>query len=156
MSNYITPDGYQRIQKKIKVLTEERPLILEQIEIARAQGDLSENAEYHAAREKQRNLERELTSLTKRIAVLSIIDPSTMPKDSVRFGALIKIKETTSNEIFTHNLVGIDEIYDRDDNIIPVSIASPLGKAMLGKKVNDEFIVDAPKGKRYFVILEIK
>jgi transcription elongation factor GreA len=156
MSNYITREGMQKLQKKIRTLTEERPKILDQIEEARAQGDLSENAEYHAAREKQRNLDSDLNYLTKRISTLKIIDPSTLSKESVLFGAIVKIKETTTNEVFSYILVGVDEIYDREDGLMPVSTASPLGKAMVGKKVNEEFIVKAPMGDRFFIILEIK
>ncbi|MCK9329495.1 MAG: transcription elongation factor GreA [Candidatus Cloacimonetes bacterium] len=156
MSDYITLEGMQRLQKKINILAEERPAVIDQVQAARELGDLSENAEYHAAKEKQRSIERELSYLNSRMASLKIIDPSTLPKDAVRFGAYIKIIEVSSNEIFNYHLVGVDEIYERDDEIIQVSIASPIGKAMIGKKVNEEFIVQAPKGDRFFKILEIK
>ncbi len=156
MSEYITLEGMQRLQKRINILAEERPLVLEQVQAARELGDISENAEYHAAREKQRSIEREVAYLNSRMANLKIIDPATLPKDAIRFGAYIKILETTSNEIFNYHLVGVDEIYERDDDIIQVSVASPLGKAMIGKKINDEFVVNAPKGDRYFKVLEIK
>lgn len=156
MSEYITPDGMQRLQKRINALVEERPSIVDQVQAAREMGDLSENAEYHAAREKQRNIDNELTRLNSRLSILKIIDPATLPKDAVRFGAYVKILETTNNETFNYHLVGIDEIYERDDDIIQVSVASPLGKAMIGKKINDEFIVKAPKGDRFFKVLDIK
>ena len=156
MSEYITLEGMQRLQKRINILAEERPLVLEQVQAARELGDISENAEYHAAREKQRSIEREVAYINSRMANLKIIDPATLPKDAIRFGAYIKILETTSNEIFNYHLVGVDEIYERDDDIIQVSVASPLGKAMIGKKINDEFVVNAPKGDRYFKVLEIK
>ena len=156
MSDYITMEGMQRLQKKILALTEERPLVLEQVQTARAMGDLSENAEYHAAKERQRNLDNELSNLNARVAVLKIIDPSTLPKDTIRFGAYIKIKEETDEKLLSYHLVGPDEVYDRDDDIIQVSIASPLGKAMIGKKVNDVFIVKAPKGDFKYKVIEIK
>ena len=157
--NYITMEGLHRLQKRRQTLIEERPLVLEQIQTAREMGDLSENAEYHAARERQRNIDKELSFLDSRIAILKIIDPSKLPKDTIRFGAYVKLKETTTpdkEEIFHYHLVGIDEVYDRDDGILQVSFASPLGSAMIGKKVKDIFVVEAPKGQRTFEVLEIK
>ena len=156
MSDYITMEGMQRLQKKILALTEERPLVLEQVQTARAMGDLSENAEYHAAKERQRNLDNELSYLNSRIAALKIIDPSTLAKDAIRFGAFIKIKEECDAKVLNYHLVGPDEVYDRDDGIVQVSIASPLGKAMIGKKVDEVFVVKAPKGEFKYKVLEIK
>jgi len=155
MSNYITPEGMQRLQKKLIALSEERPKILEQVQTAREMGDLSENAEYHAAKEKQRNIDRELSNLNQKIISLKIIDPTTVPKDSIRFGAFVKLEESSSKQLFNYRLVGVDEVYDRDDDIIHVSIASPLGKAMVGKKANEEFVVKAPIGDRFFKVIEI-
>jgi len=155
MSNYITLEGMQRLQQKLNALVEERPRVLEQIQAARELGDLSENAEYHAAKEKQRNIDGELTYLNSRMATLKIIDPSTLPKDSIRFGAYVKLEETTTGEIFKYRLVGVDEVYDRDDGILQVSLASPLGKSMIGKKMNEVFVVKAPIGDRTFKVLEI-
>ena len=156
MADYITKEGMLRRQKRIQSLQEERPRVLEQIQTARELGDLSENAEYHAAKERQRNIDYELNSLNGKLMVLKVIDPATLPKDSVRFGAYVKLEETTSGEIFNYRLVGVDEVYDRDDGILQVSIASPLGKAMLGKKCSEEFIVNAPKGDRFFKVLNIE
>ena len=156
MSDYITMEGMQRLQKKLLTLTEERPLVLEQVQTARAMGDLSENAEYHAAKERQRNLDNELSYLNSRITALKIIDPSTLPKDTIRFGAYIKIKEEVDDKVLNYHLVGPDEVYDRNDEIVQVSIASPLGKAMIGKKVGETFIVKAPKGDFKYKVLEIK
>ena len=156
MSDYITMEGMQRLQKKILALTEERPLVLEQVQTARAMGDLSENAEYHAAKERQRNLDNELSNLSARVAVLKIIDPSTLAKDSVRFGAFIQLKDLATDKELHYHLVGPDEVYDREDDIIQVSFVSPLGKAMVGKKLNEEFVVKAPKGDLKYKVLEIK
>ena len=156
MSDYITKEGLLRLQKKVQSLQEERPKVLEQIQTARELGDLSENAEYHAAREKQRSIDTELNLLNGKLMTLKVIDPDTIPKDTIRFGAYVQLEEAPSKEIFKYRLVGIDEVYDRDDDIIQVSIASPLGKAMLGKKCQEEFIVNAPKGDRFFKVLEIK
>jgi transcription elongation factor GreA len=156
MADYITKEGMIRLQKRVQTLQEERPKILSQIQVARELGDLSENAEYQAARERQRNVDTELNNLNTKITTLKVIDPDTLSKDSVRFGAYVQIEETPSKEIFTYRLVGVDEVYDRDDGIIQVSTASPLGKAMLGKKCLEEFVVKAPKGDRFFKILRIE
>ncbi|MCL2064384.1 MAG: transcription elongation factor GreA [Candidatus Cloacimonetes bacterium] len=156
MSDYITKEGMQRLQKKVQTLQEERPKVLEQIQAARELGDLSENAEYHAARERQRNIDNELNTLNSKLMTLKVIDPDTLPKDTVRFGAYVQLEETTSGEIFKYRLVGVDEVYDRDDGILQTSTASPLGKSMLAKKCGEEFIVKAPKGDRYFKVLTIE
>jgi len=157
--NYITIEGMQRLQKKRQKLIEERPQVLEQIQTAREMGDLSENAEYHAAKERQRNLDRDLSYLDSRIANLKIIDSTKVPKETIRFGAYVLLLELTENNkplSKTYHLVGVDEVYDRDDGIIQVSFVSPLGAAMLGKKVSETFVVDVPKGKRKFQVMEIK
>jgi len=156
MAEYITVEGMQRLQRKIMDLTAERPLVIEQVQIARAMGDLSENAEYHSAKERQTYIEKELAYLNSRVAKLQILDPAKISKDSVRFGAYIKIFDTNSQKQMQYHMVGEDEVYDRDDDIIQVSYVSPLGAAMLGKKVNDEFIVKAPIGNLNYKILEIK
>ncbi|HOD53422.1 MAG TPA: transcription elongation factor GreA [Candidatus Cloacimonadota bacterium] len=155
MAEYITPEGMQRLQKRIQHLIEERPDIINQVVAARELGDLSENAEYHAARERQRNVETELNRLQEKVSRLKLIDPTTLPKDAVRFGAYIDLIEIPDNTLYHYHLVGVDEVYDRDDNIIQVSVASPLGKALIGKKVDEEAIVKAPKGDRKFIIKKI-
>lgn len=155
MANYITPEGMRLLRIKINELIEERPEIIKQVVAARELGDLSENAEYHAAREKQRNLENELERLQNKTSQLKVLDPDTLPKDAVRFGAFIELTELPDRINFTYHLVGVDEVYDRDDNIVQVSVASPLGKALIGKKPNEEFVVQAPKGERRFIINKI-
>ena len=142
MPEYITMEGMQRLQEKIRSLNLERPLVIEQVQTARAMGDLAENAEYHAAKEKQRNIDNELSNLNQRLSILKVLDPTTMAKDSIRFGAYVKISEKGSKKKLTYHLVGPDEVYDRDDKIIQVSYVSPLGKAMIGKKINEEFQVE--------------
>jgi len=155
MAEYITVEGMQRLQRKIMDLTQERPLVIEQVQIARAMGDLSENAEYHSAKERQNYIEKELAYLNGRVARLQILDPATLSKDSVRFGAYITIEDIGDKKKLQYHMVGADEVYDRDDGIIQVSYVSPLGAAMLGKKINEEFIVKAPIGNLTYKILEI-
>jgi transcription elongation factor GreA len=156
MSDYITVEGMQRLETKLVALTKERPIILEQVQTARAMGDLSENAEYHAAKEKQRNLDSELSNLSSRIAVLKVIDPASIPKDSIRFGAIVTIKEIHGKKTLHYHLVGPDEVYDTDDNLTRVSYVSPLGKAMLGKKRDEEFTVTTPKKNKDATPVELK
>lgn len=146
----------QYLQKRMKELMEERPKVIDQVAEARDLGDLSENAEYHAAREKQRYIDSELNSLKKKIGGAQVIDPLTLPKDSVRFGFTVKIQEEDTKKISRHRIVGIDEIYQRDDDIILTSIASPLGKSLLGKKSGEIVIVKAPKGDLKYKILDFE
>ena len=156
MANYITKEGMQRLRKRIQELIKERPTVIKQVVTAREMGDLSENAEYHAARERQRYLENEFNHLKKRIDHLQVIDDTNIPKDAVRFGARVLLKELKDNSLKKVRLVGADEIFDVKDEYERISILSPVGKPMIGKKVGMYFTVNAPIGKRKFEILEIK
>jgi transcription elongation factor GreA len=156
MANYITKEGIQRLRKRMNELIAERPTVMKQVVTAREMGDLSENAEYHAARERQRYLENEYNKIKNRIDKLQVIDPDNLPKDAVRFGAKVILKELSTDKIFKFQLVGIDEIFDTEEEYARKSIASPIGKPMIGKKVGDDFVVQAPIGDREFTILDIK
>ena len=156
MANYITKEGMQRLRKRVQKLIKERPTVIKQVVTAREMGDLSENAEYHAARERQRYLENEFNSLKKRIDQLQVIDDSSIPKDAVRFGARVLLKELKNDTLRKIRLVGADEIFETEDEHERISILSPVGKPMIGKKIGEQFTVIAPIGKRKFEILEIK
>ena len=156
MANYITKEGMQRLRKRMNDLIAERPAVIKQVVTAREMGDLSENAEYHAARERQRHLENEYNRIKSRMDKLQVIDATNIPKDAVRFGAKVIVKEISNSKILKLHLVGIDEVYDTDDEYERKSIASPMGKPMIGKKIGDYFIAKAPIGDREFEILEIK
>jgi len=156
MAEYITKEGMQRLHKRMNELIKQRPAIIQQVVTAREMGDLSENAEYHAAREKQKHLENEFNHIKSRIAKLQVVDPDKIPKDAVRFGAYVTIKELSDNKNKTIRLVGIDEIYETTDNFERMSVASPIGKAMIGKKIGEVFSVKTPLGYRKFEVLEIK
>ena len=156
MANYITKEGMQRLRKRMNVLIQERPTVIKQVVTAREMGDLSENAEYHAARERQRYLENEYNKIKNRIDKLQVIDPDTLPKDAVRFGAKVTVKEISTEQIYKFQLVGIDEIFENEEEYERKSVASPIGKPMIGKKVGQHFVVKAPIGDREFKILEIK
>jgi transcription elongation factor GreA len=156
MANYITKEGMQYLRRRIQKLIKERPTVIKQVVTAREMGDLSENAEYHAARERQRFLENEYNHLKKRLDHLQVIDTTNIPKDAVRFGARVLIKELNSDSTRKVRLVGVDEIFETEDEYKRTSILSPVGKPMIGKKIGDKFTVNAPIGKREFEILEIK
>jgi transcription elongation factor GreA len=156
MANYITREGMQRLHKRMNELIKERPSIIKQVVTAREMGDLSENAEYKAARERQRNLENDYNYIKRRMEKLQVIDSSKIPKDAVRFGARVIIKELSNEKILKIHLVGVDEIFETESKYERKSIASPMGKPMIGKKVGDNFLVKAPIGIREFEILAIK
>ena len=156
MASYITKEGMQRLRKRMQELIIERPKVIKQVVTAREMGDLSENAEYHAARERQRFLENEFNRLKERVEQLQVIDAVDIPKDAVRFGARVLVKELKDNSLRKVQLVGVDEIFESEDDYERISIMSPVGKPMIGKKVGDQFIVNAPIGKKEFEILEIK
>ena len=156
MADYITKEGMLRLRVRMNELIKERAVIMKQVVTAREMGDLSENAEYHAAREKQRYLENEFNHIKSRIAKLQVIEPKKIPKDAVRFGALVTIQELSDGEIRKQQLVGIDEVFESENEYERISIASPIGKAMIGKKAGETFIVKAPIGERKFKIIDIK
>ncbi len=154
--DYITPYGMQQIQKRIKELLEERPSVMKAVQVAREMGDLSENAEYKSARERQRQIDNEVTYLRVRSSKLKVIDPSTIAKDKVRFGAVVEVEEIGSDEYVTYHLVGVDEVNFHEENITKISIASPIGKCFIGKAKDEIAIAKTPKGERKFKIISIK
>ena len=156
MANYITREGMQRLHKRMNELIKERPNIIKQVVTAREMGDLSENAEYKAARERQRNLENDYNYIKRRMEKLQVIDSSKIPKDAVRFGARVTIKELSNGKLLKIHLVGVDEIFETENKYERKSIASPMGKPMIGKKVGDRFLIKAPIGIREFKILAIE
>jgi transcription elongation factor GreA len=156
MAEYITKEGMQRIQKRMQELIKERPAIIKQVVTAREMGDLSENAEYHAARERQRHLENEYNYLKSRVAKLTVIDTDKISKDAVRFGARVTLQDVDTNVIYKYRFVGVDEVFETDDEFERKSITSPIGKGLLGKKPGEIATVHAPAGIRKFKILEIK
>ena len=154
--SYITPYGMQQIQRRINELLTERPGILKAIGIAREMGDLSENAEYKSAKERQRQIDNEVTYLKLKSAKLKVIDPANIAKDKVRFGAIIEAQEIGSDKIITYYLVGSDETGFPENDYTKISFESPIGKGFIGRAVNDIALVKAPKCDRKFKILSIK
>ena len=156
MAEYITKEGMQRLHQRTATLIDLRAKVIKQVVAAREMGDLSENAEYHASRERQRDIETEYNNIKQRIGKLQVIDASKLPKDAVRFGAKVTMNELNKNKILKVHLVGIDEVYETEEEFERMSFASPIGKQMIGKKVGAHFVVNAPIGNREFEILEIK
>ncbi|MFH2093533.1 MAG: transcription elongation factor GreA [Pseudomonadota bacterium] len=149
----ITKQGYEACKKELERLkTIERPDNIKAIEVARAHGDLSENAEYHAAKERQSFLEGRIGELSYRLGNAKIIDPQTVPKDAVRFASRVIVENLDSEERAQYLIVGAEEADIKQGKI---SVTSPLGSAMLGKKPGDEIIVQAPGGKRIYEIIDI-
>ena len=128
------------------------PKIAEDIAAARAEGDLKENAEYHAQREKQGLLQAKIVQLRDRLSRAQIVDPSQIPKDEVAFGATVKVLDVDLDDEEEITLVGDgDEDYDSGKYLI----TSPIGRGLLGKKIGDVADIDVPKGTLQFKILEI-
>lgn len=149
----ITKQGYAALKKELERLkTIERPENIKAIETARAHGDLSENAEYHAAKEKQSFLEGRIGEIGYKLGNAKVIDPDTVPRDAVRFACRVLVENLDSEEETEYMIVGPDEA---DIKLGKISVSSPLGSALIGKKPGDEAIVQAPGGKRIYEIIEI-
>ncbi len=149
----ITVEGFQSLKKELERLkTKERPENIKAIEIARAHGDLSENAEFDAAKEKQSFLEGRIGELGYKIANAKVIDPDTVPKDSVRFASRVLLENLDSGDEVEYMLVGQEE---SDISKGQISVSSPLGMALIGKKPGDEVSLQAPGGKRSYEIIDI-
>ena len=149
----ITKKGFELLEKEIKHLKYvERPTIIDAIATAREFGDLSENAEYHAAREKQSFVEGRILDLEDKLSRGEIIDTSKLSNESVKFGATVKLIDDDTSEEATYIIVGE---YEADISKKRVSIQSPVAKGLIGKAVGDVVEVITPKGKKVFEILEI-
>jgi transcription elongation factor GreA len=149
----MTPEGYQNLKEELeRLISEERPKVIKAIAEARAHGDLSENAEYHAARERQSFIEGRIQELQAKIAAAEVIDPSKVNQKRVAFGARVKVYDSNLDEEFEFVLVGPDETNVKEGKI---SITSPVGKALIGKEVGDTVEVKAPAKTIQYEILEI-
>lgn len=149
----MTQKGYEKLYKELEYLkVVERPNVVKEIDIARSHGDLKENAEYHAAREKQSFLEGKIAELSEILANAKIVNPAEFNHDKVRFGSTVEIMDLNTEEEKTFSIVG-----DCESNLEKgyISINSPIAKAMLGKDEGDEFSVVLPKGKASYEILSI-
>lgn len=149
----ITRKGYESLRKELEQLkTVERPQNIKAIEEARAHGDLSENAEFEAAKERQAFLEARISELSFKLNNADIIDPNRLPKDRAVFASTVLLENVDTEESVEYQLVGPDE---SDINSGRISVSSPLGRALLGKKPGDEIVLAAPGGKRCYELIEI-
>lgn len=150
----VTPKGYETIRRELEKLKRVvRPENIRAIEEARAHGDLSENAEYAAAKDRQSFIEGRISELEYKLAYLEIVRPSDLPKDRVVFGTRVLLENLETGQNVEYQLVGPDESDVENGRI---SIVSPLGKAILGKKPGDELVVEVPGGKRTYELVEIR
>ncbi len=149
----MTPGGLAKLQEELRRLkSEERPAIIRAIAEARAHGDLSENAEYHAAKERQSFVEGRIAELEDKTSRAEVIDPATMSGDTIRFGATVKVVDEETDDEKEYQIVGADEA---DIEAGRISITSPIARAMIGKSSGDQIEVQAPSGARYYEILEV-
>jgi transcription elongation factor GreA len=149
----ITKAGFEALKEQVRVLKAfERPKVVKAIAEARAHGDLTENAEYEAAKERQAFLERQIGELEHRIACADVIDPRTVNTDCAVFGCTVVLENLDTEEEVQYQLVGPDE---SDVQKGRISVSSPVGRAMIGKKVGDAIVVHAPGGKRQYELVDI-
>ena len=145
-------EGYQKLQADLKRLKEERPQIVDAIEEARAHGDLSENAEYHAAKERQGQIEAAIVQIEDRLSRAPIIDPTELSGDKVVFGATVTLLDEDEKPV-RYQIVGETEA---DAKLGRISYNSPLGRALIGRRVDDEVEVTVPSGDRYYLVSKIE
>lgn len=149
----ITRAGYETLHKELQHLkTVERPNVIKAIEEARAHGDLSENAEFEAAKERQAFIEARVSELSFKLNSADVIDPDKLPKDRAVFASRVLLENVDTGEGVEYQLVGPEE---SDINQGRISIASPLGKAIVGRRPGDEIVLQAPGGKRVYELVEI-
>lgn len=149
-----TQEGFTELSQELERLKRvERPKVIEQIAEARAHGDLKENMEYHAAREKQQYIEARIRDLDDKLSRSQVVDFSKEKPNMVKFGAWVRVSDESSGEEKTLRIVG-----DPESNIEShkISVSSPLARALLGKKVDDLVQLDLPKGTKEYVILDIQ
>ena len=150
----MTRAGYEKLEQELRHLKSvERPENVREIEAARAHGDISENAEFHAAKERQGHLEGRLRLLEDKLARAQVIDTTGQVPDKVRFGVTVTLEDALSGEQATYTILGEDE---SDVSQGRISVTSPVARALLGKEVGESVTVRVPKGTREFEILDIR
>ncbi|MFO7840041.1 MAG: transcription elongation factor GreA [Desulfosalsimonadaceae bacterium] len=149
----MTPRGYESLKTELaKLKSVERPRNIQAIEDARAHGDLSENAEFDAAKERQSFLEGRINELEYKLANADIIDPANLSRDKAVFGSTVVLENTDTGEEVQYQLVGPEESSVEKGRI---SVSSPLGAAIVGKELGEEIVIQAPGGKRNYELIDI-
>jgi len=149
----MTPEGHAALMAELSGLKAERPKISQEIGVAREHGDLKENAEYHAAREKQSLCEARIAEIEDRLARAEVIDPSTLGGVKVKFGAFVELEDMDTGKVVTYRLVGPDESDLKQGKI---SITSPVARALVGREVGDEVQVQTPGGVRNYEVSDVR
>ncbi len=150
----MTPEGYRKLQEELKRLKAvDRPQNVADIERARGHGEISENAEYDAAKERQGMISRRIAEVEDQLSRAQVIDPSSMNHEKIVFGATVRLGDTDSGEELFYQIVGVHESDVRQGKI---SVESPIAKSLIGKQIDDVVKVVTPRGSREFEILEIK
>jgi transcription elongation factor GreA len=146
-------EGYEKLQIEVRHLkTVERPAIIDAIEEARGHGDLSENAEYHAAKERQGQVEAQIADIEDRLSRAMVIDPTTLSGDKIVFGATVHLLDENEKPV-KYQIVGQTEA---DARVGRISYNSPLGRALIGRNVGDEVEVSTPSGDKYYVVKKLE
>jgi transcription elongation factor GreA len=145
-------EGYEKLTANLQALRQERPKIVDAIEEARAHGDLSENAEYHAAKERQGQVEAQIAEIEDRVSRAQIIDPASLSGDRVVFGATVTVLDDNDKKQ-RYQIVGMTEADARQGRI---SYDSPLGRALIGRQVGEEVEVTVPSGDRCYQVKKIE
>ncbi|MEN2978900.1 transcription elongation factor GreA [Tistrella bauzanensis] len=150
----MTLEGFDRLTAELKHLkTVARPDVINAIAEARAHGDLSENAEYHAARDRQSFIEGRIGELEDKLSRSEVIDPSKLSGDRVKFGATVKVVDEETDEETSYQIVGVDEA---DLKIGRISVTSPMARALINKAAGETVEVATPKGRRSYEILAVR
>ena len=150
----MTPECYQRLQEELKTRVRvDRPKVVQDIAEARAHGDLSENAEYDAAKDRQGHIEGRIRYLNDKIARAEVIDPKTMKSDKIVFGATVTLFDIDQEDEVVYQIVGEDEADIKNGKI---SVTSPVGKALIGHTIDDEVRIKVPSGIKIYEVSDIK
>ncbi len=149
----MTPKGHEKLKAQLKQLVEvDRPANARAIEVARGHGDLSENADYSAAKEEQGMIEARIREYSTKLALAEVIEPTSLSGERVKFGATVTISDEEGEEK-TYTIVGDDEA---DLKLGRISISSPVARALIGRQVGDEVVVQSPKGRREVEVIDVK
>ncbi len=150
----MTVEGHQKLQEELKHLVRfERPKVVQDIAEARSHGDLSENAEYDAAKDRQGFVEGRIKELNHKIAMAQVIDPKKIKSDKIVFGAKVTLFDIDTEEEVTYQLVGVDEA---DIKVGKISITSPVGRALVGHSVDEEVSINVPSGVKVYEVTNIE
>jgi len=148
----MTPRGAVKLREDLARLKAERPKISRDIGTARDHGDISENAEYHAAKERQGMVEAQIKDLEDKLARSEVIDPTRLSGSRIRFGATVSLSNVDTEEVVTYQIVGADEANIEEGTI---SVGAPLARALIGKETGDEVTVSLPVGKRTYEVVSV-